>query len=59
MVLPEDSVPKSSVTLPLGIPPIPNAKSKEIDPVGIELVLMSSIELFSVITVPAPNSFSI
>jgi len=35
VVLPEDSGPKISVIRPRGMPPTPNAKSKESEPVGM------------------------
>ena len=35
MVLPEDSGPKISTTLPRGIPPIPSAASTASEPVGM------------------------
>ena len=54
VVLPEDSGPYISVTLPLGIPPMPNAMSSPRDPVDID-----GISRFSrspiLITVPLPK----
>ena len=54
MVLPEDSGPYISVTLPFGMPPIPNAISKPTEPVEIEGISRFSLSPI-LITVPLPK----
>ena len=44
---------------PRGSPPIPNAKSNAIDPVGMDFTALSEGESPSRITAPRPNAFSI
>ena len=58
VVLPDASGPYISITLPLGTPPIPNARSIDNAPVdiaGIFLILSAP----SFINEPSPNCFSI
>src|SRR4051812_15128235 len=57
VVLPEDSGPKISVMRPRGMPPTPRARSRAIDPVGIESTDCRSAEPSFMIE-PRPNCFS-
>ena len=59
VVLPADSAPKISTIRPRGNPPTPNAKSSAIDPVGIDLTVLSEDESPIRMTAPLPNAFSI
>ena len=52
-------MPNVSTTLPLGIPPMPKAKSNEIDPVEMAPVSERLFISPSLITVPDPNWRSI
>src|SRR5581483_9736248 len=59
VVLPEDSGPKISTTLPRGKPPTPRAASNEIAPVEMtEMGTMASLDPKRMIE-PLPNCFSI
>src|SRR6478735_5855196 len=58
VVLPEDSGPKISVIRPRGIPPTPSARSRAIEPVGIESTCCFS-DVPSFMIEPRPNCFSI
>src|SRR5512142_3073522 len=59
VVLPEDSGPKISTTLPRGKPPTPSAASNDSAPVGMtEIGTMASL-LPRRIMEPLPNCFSI
>ena len=57
--LPADSAPKTSVTRPRGIPPMPNAMSRAREPVGMHSVARESYISPRRITAPFPWSFSI
>ncbi len=59
VVLPEDSGPKISTTLPLGNPPIPKAISKPSEPVEIASISRMTPASPSRITDPLPNWRSI
>ncbi len=54
VVLPDDSGPKISTTRPRGMPPIPKAISRAIDPVGITSIGVAVRSLIF-ITEPLPN----
>src|SRR5215203_3417270 len=58
VVLPDDSGPKISVIRPRGMPPTPIARSRAIDPVGIESTDCRS-DVPSFMMEPRPNCFSI
>src|SRR3954452_533068 len=58
VVLPEDSGPKISVIRPRGMPPTPSARSRAIEPVGIESTACRSADPSFMID-PRPNCFSI
>ena len=58
VVFPDDSGPNTSIILPLGIPPIPNATSKLNAPVGIASIFISWYSPNFIID-PLPNCFSI
>jgi len=57
VVFPDDSGPNISTTLPFGIPPIPSAISKLIDPVGM-LGILTIFSSLNYIIVPFPYVFS-
>ena len=59
VVLPEDSGPYISTTLPLGRPPIPRATSRPIEPVEIDSKYLEASLSPSLITEPFPNCLSI
>ena len=59
VVLPLDSGPYISITLPLGTPPSPNAISRLNEPVGIASILKLTLASPSFIIEPLPNCFSI
>lgn len=59
VVLPDDSGPYISTTLPLGTPPKPSAISRLNEPVGIHSTFILVAESPSFITEPLPNCFSI
>ena len=55
MLLPDDSEPKISVTRPLGMPPMPNATSREIEPVEMHSISVPIPKSPSRITAPWPT----
>ena len=59
VVFPEDSGPKISVTRPRGIPPIPIAMSRTMEPVDMAGTLTFAESSPSFMTAPLPNCFSI
>src|SRR5271167_3970136 len=59
VVLPEDSGPKISITLPRGMPPTPSAMSRPNEPDGIESTSYVAPASPKRITEPLPNCFSI
>ena len=59
VVLPEDSGPNISVTLPLGIPPTPSAISSPKDPVDIAGTSAGPLSVPNLMIAPFPNCFSI
>ena len=52
--LPADSPPYISVTLPRGIPPVPRARSRLSEPVGIDSVVSLDATSPSRMTAPFP-----
>src|ERR1700753_2698316 len=58
VVFPEDSGPKISTIRPRGTPPIPSARSRDSDPVGIESTLIVPLSPRR-ISEPTPKSRSI
>src|SRR5450830_1018648 len=59
VVLPDDSGPNISITLPRGTPPTPNAISRAIAPLGITSMLILAEAAPSFIIEPFPNCRSI
>src|SRR3989338_2323363 len=59
VVLPDASGPNTSIILPLGTPPIPNAISRAMDPVGITSIPSLWVTSPSFIMEPRPYCFSI
>src|SRR6476661_7896744 len=58
VVLPDDSGPKISVILPLGMPRTPRARSRAIEPVGMKSTCCRAVAPSFMIE-PVPNCFSI
>src|SRR5262245_60804531 len=58
VVLPDDSGPKISVIRPRGMPPTPSARSRAMEPVGMDSTCWRSCEPSFMIE-PRPNCFSI
>ena len=57
--VPEDSGPYSSIILPRGTPPIPNAMSRVSDPVGMTEIPLIEECCPKDIIAPSPNCFLI
>src|SRR5215470_4247887 len=58
VVLPEDSLPKTSMTRPRGYPPTPRARSRPTEPLGTTATGATSPSRPSCMIAPFPNCFS-